>query len=252
MKHKAHAIISVASDTGLADALLDTYRNLEKHYYLKSWKTSELDAGHFVEAARRFIEKKLTGSYTPIGTSLSNFNETVLRYYESQPGHESYRILIPRTLFAAYTVRNKRGVGHLGLVSPSHTDATLILSSCKWALAEIVRLESNLTLDQTASLVDSIVERTTEHIWEHGGIKRVLADGLTIPHQVLILLFDSSPQSSGSLKVSVECRTEKYFSRVLRGLHSDRLIELSADSQCVLTPKGRAKAEQILLKLKPN
>ena len=97
----------------VVDALLNAYREIEENYVLKKWKASELDAGHFVEAARRIIEYELTSSYTLISQKLPNFNDKILLSYENASGDESFRILIPRALKAIYNIRNKRGVGHI-------------------------------------------------------------------------------------------------------------------------------------------
>jgi hypothetical protein len=78
-----------------------------------------------------------------------------VRRLENATGSEAYRLHIPRALFTIYGLRNKRGVGHLGLVSPNYLDATLIVATCKWVLGEILRAESTLTFDETAAIVDA-------------------------------------------------------------------------------------------------
>ena len=103
----------------LVDLLIDYFREIDRNYRLEKWKPSELDSGHFVEVARRVIENQLFGSYTPVGSSLGSFNSGILTRYESGSGDESYRIIIPRVLYAVYCVRNKRGVGHVGAISPN-------------------------------------------------------------------------------------------------------------------------------------
>jgi hypothetical protein len=70
----------------LVDALLAAYEEIERNFIHGKWKASELDAGHFVEAARRVIEYRLLGSFTPIGRDLPKFNDQVLQKYENAPG----------------------------------------------------------------------------------------------------------------------------------------------------------------------
>src|SRR2546425_8270199 len=139
------SILKASHPPDVVDALLEAYKEIESNYALRKWKTSELDSGHFVEAARRLLENVLLGAYTPIGQSLPKFNDGVLAQYEKGAGHESFRILIPRVLKAIYNIRNKRGVGHVGPVSPNEIDSTLILYSAKWVLAELVRLASGFS-----------------------------------------------------------------------------------------------------------
>jgi len=124
-------IVVAASDSTLAGAIIESYQELERNHFLQAWKTSELDAGHFVEAVRRFLDLQLFGSYAPVGKALSSFNDVAVKRYESASGEESYRIHMPRLLWTMYGIRNKRGVGHLSLVKPNEIDASLVLHSAK-------------------------------------------------------------------------------------------------------------------------
>ena len=89
-------LLTAASDGQLASELLKSYGEVVENYSLGKWKYSELDAGHFVENARRFIELKLFAKYTPIGQHLASFNEPVLQQYQNASGDDSYRMIIPR------------------------------------------------------------------------------------------------------------------------------------------------------------
>lgn len=249
MRHNIEKILELSSDKNLAKLLIDTFIDVERGYFLKSWKTSELDAGHFVEAVRRFIEFKLNGSYTAIGTSLTTFNVQVLNAYENKPGqHESYRILIPRVLYSIYCIRNKRGVGHLGSVSPNHSDATYILSSVKWVLAEIIRLNSNIPADETTKILDHLNERNIEGVWEVNDKKRILLDGLNLKQKILFLLHDSEQLSDNQLFEYIEYSNRTYFKKSLKELHKCRLIEYSLNGKCTLSVKGVKEVESFLLK----
>jgi len=233
----------------LVDELLRAYREIEENYALGKWKASELDAGHFVEAARRIIEWELKGGkYTPIGQSLTPLNDVVLKQYEQSPGDEAFRILIPRILYGVYGIRNKRGVGHVGPVSPNKMDSTLILGNTKWVLAELVRLVSGLTPHETQNLVNQIVERKLDMLWKHGDITRVLHTGLQTSEAVLVLLLDRSPQTATELRNATEYRNAPRFRTVLRGLHKKRFIEFAEDGTCIITPKGTIEAEKLLKK----
>ena len=158
MESKALKILEAASDKTLAAAILTTFKEVEKNFFLRSWKTSELDSGHFVEAARRFIDCRLGGAYCPIGKTLPTFNNTELTRLENLTGKEAYRLHIPRALFAIYGLRNKRGVGHLGLISPNYLDATFIMATCKWVLGEFLRTESTMSFDDTMAVVERFVD----------------------------------------------------------------------------------------------
>jgi hypothetical protein len=172
----------------LCEALLTAYREIEENFALRKWKASELDAGHFVEAARRLIENELFATYTPINASLSNFNDAELKRFENGKGDETLRLLIPRALKAIFNIRNKRGVGHLGSISPNEMDATFILYTVKWVLAEFVRLAAGSSPAAAQKLIDAIVERHVGLLWKKDGIIRVLENKMPTREQVLVLL----------------------------------------------------------------
>jgi len=238
-------VIAAASDQTLAAAIVNSYVELETNHFTRAWKTSELDAGHFVEAVRRFIEFKLFSAYPPIGRTLSAFNEAAFKKYENASGDEAYRIHIPRVLFAIYGIRNKRGVGHLSLIKPGKIDASLILHSAKWVLAEIVRLNSTQSAQETERLLDDIIERKLDAVWEINGTSRIIIDGLTIDEKVLLLLLRRSPQTEGALLDATEYRNQSRFAAKLKELHDQRMLERSK-GKCFISPKGRVAAENLL------
>jgi hypothetical protein len=232
----------------LATKTLDAYKEIEENYFLEKWKPSELDAGHFVECVRRIIEWELCPPHTDFSSKLSNFSDNVLKLYEQKQGNESFRMLIPRTLKSVYNIRNKRGVGHIKDISPNRMDATFILFSVKWVLAEIVRLVSNLSIPETQILVDNIVERKLDIIWKHNGTSRILYNKLVAREQILILLYETSPLSVNSLINSIEYKNKSTFEKILKKMHIERLIEHK--NECTLSPKGTLEAELIIKRVK--
>ncbi len=246
METEVRKIIEAASSKVLANSIVDSFKDVEKNFTLSSWKTAELDAGHFVEGVRRLIEKKLFGTHFPIGKTLPPLNQKELSRYENAKGSDSYRTHIPRLLIGIYGIRNKRGVGHLAAVSPNYMDAAYVISSCKWVLAEIVRLESGRDARETSKIIDQVVERNLEGIWKEGEITRIIADGLTLRESTLFLLFDDSPRQDEDMRKIIECRNKNYYKKILNILHSLRLIEYSKEGICILSPKGRLEAEKII------
>lgn len=239
------SILTTGFDATTAKAIVDSYTEIERNYVLRKWKPSELDAGHFVEAVRRAIDLKLTGTYLPFGRSLSNFNDQELKRLEQLPGDESYRLLVPRALKAVYNIRNKRGVAHISNVNPNELDATYILYSVKWILAELVRLNSGMPPDQTQALVDAVVERHNALIWKEGDITWILDPAMKTRDQVLLILYDQSPRKAAELREITEYSNPSTFQRILNRLHKDKLVYVHADGTCRLSPKGVLIAEAL-------
>lgn len=232
----------------IVESVLDSYKEIESNYVIQKWKASELDAGHFVETVRRLLELELFGKATPLASPLSKFTDQVIKQYEGAQGNESFRVLIPRVLKAIYTIRNKRGVGHVTGVSPNQMDATYILYSVKWVLAELIRLTSGLSVSETQRLVDNIVERRLEVIWKHRDITKILDRRIKTSDQVLILLYDRSPQTEEALRIDTEYTSPSKFRAILKRLHKTRHIHYENDGTCLLTPKGLVEAETLLQK----
>lgn len=234
----------------VCDALLEAYREIEENFSLQKWKATELDAGHFVEAARRLIEQELFGSCTPIGKSLPAFSDAELKRYENAQGDESLRMLIPRVLKSIFNIRNKRGIGHLGTISANEMDSTLIIYNVKWVLAEFVRLATGMNPNATQQMIDSIVERRVGVLWKHQGITRVLESKMDAREQALVLLFDSSPLPEADLQKIIEYKNTTNFRKILKRLHAARLIDWAQGGQVFITPKGSAAAETVILKFR--
>lgn len=250
MINKAEQILLNSYPQELTEKILEAYLEIESNFFLEKWKPSELDAGHFVESVRRLLEFEFTGSYTPFNSKLSNFSDSVLKFYEQQSGHESFRMLIPRILKSVYNIRNKRGVGHIKDISPNEMDATLILHSVKWVLSEIVRIKSNLSIPETQRAIDDIVERKVDMLWKETDFQRILNPKIPTKDQVLILLYNDKSQDIEELRIIIEYKNKSNFKILVKKLHADRLLELKTDGQCLLSPKGRIKAEELIKKYK--
>lgn len=233
----------------LAEKLLKSYLEIETNFFWKKWGTSELNAGHFVETMRRIIEFELYGTYTAFNQRLSNFSDQVITRYEQQTGHESFRMLIPRALKAIYNIRNKRGVGHIKDISPNEMDATYILYTTKWVLAETIRLATNLSLSDTQKLLDSIVERNIDILWKNNSLKRVLNPKIPSKEQILVLLYDESPLKAIQLQEIIEYKNLSNFTKILKELHKARFIEFDS-TNCKISPTGILEAEKIIKKYK--
>ena len=76
-----------------------------------------------------------------------------------------------------YEIRNNRGVGHAGGdVDPNHIDATLVVATCNWIMAELVRVFEELPISEAQTLVDRLVEYTCPIIWQNDEVKRIFTE----------------------------------------------------------------------------
>ena len=179
--------------------ILKTYRDLKTRHSEAKYDASGLSAGKFCESVFRFVQHHLTGSHVPFGTAIPNFVEECAKLVAlpKTTGNESLRVVMPRTLVFVYTIRNKRGIGHVGGdVDANRLDSQIIATASDWILCELIRVFHSLSLEEAQDLVDSVSTRQVPDIWEVAGRKRVLRDDLDFKDKTLLLLYSSNDQTA--------------------------------------------------------
>ena len=246
-------VLDVVFPSEIVSPLIISYKKSLIEYRKHHWQYVGNEIGQFVECSRRIIEFRLNnGIYTSFSKKLPIFSSNVLDTWEKTPStiaSESYRLIIPRVLYSMYCIRNKRGMIHKGHISPNYLDASLLLANQKWVLAEIFRLESKLSFPETEDIINSIINKEIDILWEfeiEGTIiRRVLNTKLNARQKILCLLYTEDKQSEDILLKSIEYSNRSSFHKLLLQLHKERLIEFS-NSRCILSPLGINQAESIL------
>lgn len=240
------------------DKILTAYLEL-KHRHVKahfdaSWDTSGLSAGKFCEAVLRFAQFHLTGTNIPYGKHIQNFADECRKLVclPKSAGDESVGVIIPRALVFLYTLRGKRGIGHIGGdVEANVIDASAIVSVADWIVSELIRIFHSLSLEEAQGIVDSLASRKLPFIWEVAGKKRVLHKDLHHKEKTLLLAYSEPDQGILAEDLFSWCEHSNfgaYKRDVLRKLHKDRLIEYDEDNQIVyVSPAGEARVESDIL-----
>src|SRR5262249_28529997 len=102
------------------DRIVKSYLEMKRRHsearFDSAWDTTGLSAGKFCEATFRFLQEQLTGSSIPFGRNIPNFADECrnLISLPAAAGNESLRVILPRALVFLYTLRGKRGIGHVG------------------------------------------------------------------------------------------------------------------------------------------
>ena len=199
----------------LAESLLINYENALREFKKGNWRYFGNEIGQFIEVSYRMIEFQLTANYTQIANKLPNFNERNLKAWENYDS------------------------------TYDDMDATILLNDTKWILAEFFRLSSTLSFEETESIIDSIMCKESSLIWDTGSVLRVLDTKMSCADKVLCLLYMRNSQTDAELRNSVEYKNPTEFKRVLKKLHTKRMIEYSAPN-CILSPLGVQRVEEIL------
>jgi hypothetical protein len=234
--------------------LIKTYTDLKKNNAESRYETAGLMAGKFCEVALRFLHDRILGSFPPFGTKIQNYADECRKLITApiKAGNESERIVIPRALVFLYTMRSKRGIGHVGGdVDANEIDLATMTRIADWIVCELIRINHGLSLEEAQDLVDGISVRQLSTVWRVAGKRRVLREGLTAREEVLLLLYEE--QNSAVLLEDL-CDWVEYSNpatfrdKVIRGLHKERLLEFDAESESViLSPKGVRYVEEKLI-----
>lgn len=238
--------------------LIKTYIDIRRNYAENRHEAAGLSTGKFCEVSIRLLQHEVTGIYVPFGTKISNFADECRKIMNSTASSvtESLRIVIPRGLVFMYTMRNKRGIGHVGGdIEANQIDSATVVRLADWVICELIRLYHSLPIEEAQDIIDSLADRVLPDVWEVGGKKRVLRKGLTAKQQTLLLLYSSlgSFVLSEDLFDWVEYYSLAHYKRdVLRPLHKERLVEYDSDDETVrLSPLGVKDVEVNLLSHSP-
>ena len=233
----------------MVDQLLRAHSELKNNYYLGKHKPSELEGGHFAEVIIRILQFVTTRTYTPLGQSLPRFDTRELEKYAQLPSatyHDSIRIHIPRAVCAVYGIRSRRGVGHVGGdVNPNISDATFIVATCDWIMAEILRLYYTSTLEEAQHLVDTIVTRKVPLVQDFSGFLKVLDSTLFVPRQVLVVLYQRGAVGASREELGqwVKTSSSNLSTALTRLQHGQKYIH-RAEDQYFITHSGEAFVEE--------
>lgn len=233
--------------------VISTYLEIKRRSSEAQYDATGLSAGKFCETVIRLLQHEVFNSYIPFGQTINNFADEVKKLVQSPKtaAVESIRIIIPRAILFIYTLRNKRGIGHIGGdVDANKIDTVSIVTATDWVICELIRIYHNLSLEEAQDLIDSISIKELPIIWEVAGKKRILNDKLSSQDKVLILLYSEkdsfvlSEDLCSWIEYSVLAMFKK---RVLEPLHKKKFIEFDRENDCVyLSPLGVKQAEKLI------
>lgn len=236
---------------GLNDPLLAELNGIVTNYRLRKWEPSELKVGKLCEIVYAILKGMVDGGFpAKLPKKPGNMEAACRDLSKATAFPRTVRLTMPRVIIALYEIRNDRGVGHSGGdVDPNHMDATMVVAGAKWLVAELVRLLHAVDTATATQVVDAMVERTVPGIWTSGNVRRVLAKGLTMKHETLLLAYGQpTPVPDTDLFAWIEApKLSDYRKDVLVPLHRDRLIEYDrAAATVVVLPPGDVIVETTL------
>lgn len=239
---------------GLRAELLNEFTKITRNYREHRWEAAELNGGRFCEIVYTILDGYLNGQqYANSASKPSDMKSACDKLAQRGKGSapDSVRITMPRVLAALYQIRNNRGVGHVGGdVDANYMDATFVLHSVQWVMAELVRVYHQTDIKTATDTAAALVDRTLPIVWEVGEVRRLLDTSLSLADGTLLLVY-SAPSGVVDKQLAGDLEQDRLanYRRVLVRLHADRLVEYNkATGLVVMSPLGVQQVEEQLLK----
>lgn len=125
-------------------------------------------------------------------------------------------------------------------------DAELFLRGCKWIVGELIRLFTNLPVDDARELLEEVTARTLPVVWETGSGKKLLNTKLTAPEKALVLAYSCAGGATAHdlAKWIGYGNVSRFRNSVLTNLDREALISFDRTTDLVkVSPTGIRKVE---------
>ena len=239
-------------DGQLVRFLVDEFISQERRYVLGDWEPATLDGGQFTEVASRIIYYVDSGNLS----RRKRFNDC-LRYIEDEKNANRHNFPKRRTalhlckvLRTIYKFRSQRGAVH---IDPDYTanemDSTLVISSVRWVMAELLRVFWSGDRGEVARAIGEIVKYDVPAVLSLDNRHLVMRTDCTVEEEILLLLYNtgdiglsrqelgsSIPKSAGSITNALG----------QLGPRKKREVVKTDEGQYVLTPVGAKRVREEL------
>ena len=232
-------------DSKLIDELLAAFQEAKRNYYLGGLRLNAVEGGRFCEAAFRMLEEKIKDDFTSLGKQVDS--QKIISSAEQAKLPDGIRIHIPRALRMIYDIRNKRDAAHLADgIDPNLQDATFVVGTLDWIIAEFVRLFHGVSADDAQNIINDLVIKRVPAVQNIGGFLKVLNPKLGVSDRVLVLLYERGAQRATRDELSswVHPKMRKNLNRALEILEHDRALIHSVGNAFQITEAGMRDVER--------
>jgi hypothetical protein len=227
--------------TELATDLVSEFLQLRQDYATRT--LGRAAPGKFVETVVQIMQFWETGRYESKPDV-----DRYLREVESRtvPFDDGLKICAARIARSMYSLRNKRNILHKGSVDPNEYDLAFLVSASQWILAELVRLNTNVSMQQAGKIVEAVSAPVGGLVEDFGGRKIVLPQ-VSIDAEILLLLRDAYPSFTrqDAIVASLNRRSAGSVANSLRRLWRSKLIDGDKKGY-KLTQKGFQQAIELV------
>jgi len=200
MSRAAQPIRSLLTNTFAAthvDALLRHFAAMTAEFQQSAWEEATVKGGKFIEAV---LKAQWLAAGKPLPPARKFKAGNITRDLMAMPAGtlaDSLRITIPRACEFVYDIASNRGARHdPSEVDPNEIDATVVLATCSWILAELVRRSQRglATTGRVNELLASLSRRRYPLIEEVDGRVYFHLPGLSARQVALLSLWHRYPR----------------------------------------------------------
>lgn len=252
--------LSPAVDQKLFSQLLDDFIDQEERFVLRDWKPATLDGGRFAETAARIQFHLDTGTLnaTKPFDECVNFVDDLDRFGSrlSSPNPHKSDVArlqalrhIVRVLRMIYKLRSQRGAVH---VSPDYDanelDSRLIIESCRWVLAELLRLSWTGPSADIAEVVRELLTFEIPIVARIGMKTLVMRTDLSVPEEILVLLYSAGEKGLPNSEIyeAIPVSKKTVDSALARLAHKSKREILIQNKHSLLTQLGAKRVREEL------
>jgi hypothetical protein len=222
----------------LAQHLASNFVNIRRDLATDTLERSS--PGKFVETFVQCLQQISTGKFD-VKPDVDGYLSKHVESAANLP--EGLRICGARIARAMYSLRNKRSIAHKNEIDPNTFDLAFVHEGSAWIMAELFRMASGLTMQQSGEMIDLVQAPVGTLVEEIEGTRLVHAD-LTIEGEILVLLHSQYPHPVAvhDIEQSLKARSAKSVRNRLGEMRTNKLLHGDAAKGFRLTNAGHASA----------
>jgi hypothetical protein len=243
------AHISSVIDKKLLEELLKEYDMTKRFHFLEDWEKSVLHSGKFSELIMAVVKNIVDGDIIDINDiHFDQIYNSIMNRTKTSAEEEILMLAIPRVARSVYDIRNKKRVAHVKAIDPNLLDSQYCVSGCDWMLSQFVMLYSQASVEETAAILHSLVEKQIPFVEQFDdGTMVILKKGLSFKQQFLVCLYKLGVRTSKKELCRVLNTYNQLVNSTVKKLEAEKLVH-SNDQGITLTKSGIRLVEDQILK----
>lgn len=226
----------------LAEDLVDAF--LEMRRDVATGTLGRSAPGKFVESFVQVLQQLARSSYDARPSV-----DECLRNAESNMAaiDDGLRVCAARAARSMYTLRNRRNIAHKGAVDPNNYDLRFLLASAQWIMAELIRSQSGLSMEDAGKLIAAVSSPVGGLVEDVSG-KRIVHANVSVREEILVLLhsFYPEPTLATDVVAHLDRRASGSVRNELRRMWQSKEAEFNGKMGYSLTKTGLQAAIAVI------